>query len=136
MLAAAGLKTVVGRAARMVIEGGRLVGIELTDASTVPCDAVALKPRVTVRSTLLDSLGVAREQDEYGSRVTVESDGATSVPGVWAAGNVTNGALQVMAASVAGANAASAINADLTNADLRRKLQRMAGVAPAPPRAH
>ena len=48
--------------------------------------------------------------------------GATSVPGVWAAGNVADPRAQVITAAGAGSAAAIAINADLVTADVARSV--------------
>jgi len=48
--------------------------------------------------------------------------GATTVPGVWAAGDVTNLRPQVLQAAAAGSMAGVAINADLVEDDVRRAL--------------
>jgi NADPH-dependent glutamate synthase beta subunit-like oxidoreductase len=45
--------------------------------------------------------------------------GRTSVPGVWAAGNVVDPRAQVITAAGAGSAAAIALNADLTEDDVR-----------------
>jgi thioredoxin reductase len=45
--------------------------------------------------------------------------GATVVPGVWVAGNVTDLKAQVISSAAAGLNAGAAINADLIAEDVR-----------------
>ena len=51
--------------------------------------------------------------------VTTDATGRTSVPGVWAAGNVVDPRAQVITAAGAGSAAAIPLNADLTEADVR-----------------
>jgi thioredoxin reductase len=51
--------------------------------------------------------------------VRVDGNGRTSVPGVWAAGNVSNPRAQVITAAGEGSAAAIAINADLVEEDVR-----------------
>lgn len=46
--------------------------------------------------------------------------GSTAVPGVWAAGNVTNIQAQVSSAAAAGLAAAAAVNNDLITNDAKR----------------
>ena len=46
------------------------------------------------------------------------ANGATSVPGVWVAGNVANPRAQVITAAGEGSAAAIAINADLVDEDV------------------
>ena len=50
----------------------------------------------------------------------VDGTGLTSVPGVWAAGNVADPRAQVITAAGAGSAAAIAINADLVQEDVDR----------------
>jgi thioredoxin reductase len=54
---------------------------------------------------------------EIGRYIAVDPMGATSVPGVWAAGNVTNLTSGVINAAAAGVMSAAAVNADLSTED-------------------
>ena len=63
-----------------------------------------------------------------GSAVPADASGATAVPGVWVAGNVTDLRAQVMTSAAAGLSAAVAVNADLIAEYLREPvLVRRAG---------
>jgi thioredoxin reductase len=64
----------------------------------------------------LAGLGCAADSDGW---VKVDATGRTSVPGVWAAGNVVDPRAQVITAAGAGSAAAIAINADLVEDDVR-----------------
>jgi SAM-dependent methyltransferase len=55
-----------------------------------------------------------------GTAVPVDATGATAVPGVWAAGNVTDLRAQVIGSAAAGLMAGAGINADLVADDARR----------------
>ena len=69
--------------------------------------------------------------------VVTGATGRTSVPGVWAAGNVVNPRAQVITAAGEGSAAAIAINADLVDEDVRtavRDLQH--GLPPSHPPPH
>ena len=57
---------------------------------------------------------------EIGGRIPSDPTGATSVPGVWVAGNVTTLTDQVIAAAAAGVRAGAAVNADLVAEETRR----------------
>ena len=61
---------------------------------------------------------VGCEVDENGWVVTGQY-GVTTVPGLWAAGNVANPRAQVITAAGEGSAAAIAINADLVEEDVR-----------------
>jgi thioredoxin reductase len=58
-----------------------------------------------------------------GSAVPVGPGGATAVPGVWAAGNVTELQAQVIGSAAAGVAAGASINADLIAEDARRAVE-------------
>jgi len=88
-------------------------------------DALVVAPRLTANAGLLEPLGLKPAEVRMGSHVLgtqVEADraGATGVPGVWAAGNVTDIQAQVITDAAAGLAAGTAINADLAAKDARR----------------
>ncbi|CAG7645652.1 NAD(P)/FAD-dependent oxidoreductase [Actinacidiphila bryophytorum] len=123
-LAARGIAVVDGEVTRLVADGGRLAAVELAGGRRIDCTALAVAPRFTANSAVLDGLGLAAEEQEMaghvlGTRIPADPTGATAVPGVWVAGNVTNLAEQVIGAAAAGVRAAAAINADLVTADTR-----------------
>jgi thioredoxin reductase len=131
-LAARGIAVVAGQVAALetgagtaAAAGGRLNGVRLEGGRVVPCEALAVASRLTARAGgLLASLGLETAEQEMGGHVVgsyVPSDamGATTVPGVWVAGNVTNLMEQVMGAAAAGVRAGAAINADLIAEETR-----------------
>ncbi len=92
---------------RLVVENGRLTGVELADR-VVPRNAVFVHPEFVPTDGLLTSLGC--ETDDQGW-VTVDA-GRTSVPGVWAAGNVVDPMMQIITAAGQGSAVAIALNND------------------------
>ena len=116
-LVARAIGIVEGSIESLVIDSeDRLRGVCMADGSTVPRDALFVPPRFVPRSQLLADLGCATNDDGW---VTVDATGRTSVPGVWAAGNVVDPRAQVITAAGAGSAAAIAINADLVDDDVR-----------------
>jgi thioredoxin reductase len=115
-LVARAIGVVEGPVARLVVEGDRLTGVELEDGHVVPRSAVFAPPTFVPQSDLLVRLGC--EVDGDGWVVTGEA-GATTVPGVWVAGNVANPRAQVIVAAGEGSAAAAAINGDLVEEDIR-----------------
>lgn len=115
--------------ARLEIEGDRLAGVRLVDETRIALDALAISPRSAPHGDLLASLGLEQIDDPtgLGAALDVDGTGRTSVPGVWAAGNVTDAAAQVGGAAAAGAWAAAQINADLVGDDTRRAVRRSLG---------
>ena len=75
-------------------------------------------PRLEARAELLEPLGLKPAEvliGEYpvGTRVEADRTGATAVPGVWVAGNLTDPQAQVVSAAAAGLMAGATINFDL-----------------------
>ncbi|GGY80435.1 NAD(P)/FAD-dependent oxidoreductase [Streptomyces nitrosporeus] len=128
-LAARGIAVVDGEVAGVEVEDGRLTGVRLADGTVVPREAVVVQPRFTVRSGVLESLGLVPAAMETGGHVIgsyIASDpasGATEVPGVWVAGNVTNLMEQLIGSAAAGLKAASSINMDLITEDTARAVE-------------
>lgn len=116
-LAARGVTVVEGKVAGLEVTDGRLSGVRLADGRVVACQALATAGLLTAQAGLLAALGLETEEMEMsghviGTRVPADPTGATSVPGVWVAGNVTTLNEQVIGAAAAGVRAAAAINAD------------------------
>ena len=114
-LSARGIGVVDDPVARLVVEEDRLTGVELRSGQVVPLAAVFVRPRFVPNSRLLSDLGCGTNEDGW---VAVDGTGATSVPGVWAAGNVVNPRAQVITAAGEGSAAAIALNTDLTGEDV------------------
>ncbi|MEU9032197.1 NAD(P)/FAD-dependent oxidoreductase [Streptomyces sp. NPDC048383] len=124
-LAARGVAVVDGKATGLVVHGDRLTGLALADGATVACRALVVAPRFTARSGVLTGLGLPTTTVERGGApigTCVESEaatGATALPGVWVAGNVTSPVEQVAGAAAQGVRAGAAINADLVAQETR-----------------
>ncbi|UGY94400.1 NAD(P)/FAD-dependent oxidoreductase [Streptomyces gobiensis] len=119
-LAAREVRVVDGTAKRLVVEDDQLRGVELAEGSGVSRGAVFLVPRMVPRDGLLTGLGC--EQDENGW-VTTDRTGRTSVPGIWAVGNVVDSRALVVSSAGMGAAAAFAINHELVDDDVERAIQ-------------
>ena len=121
-LAARGITVIDGEVAALDVADDHLVGVTLAEGASVACRALVVGAPVSAVSPLLTGLGVATKDLEIGGHVVgthVEADptGATSVPGVWVAGNAANLMAQVVTSMDAGLRAAGAINADLIEAE-------------------
>ncbi|GAA4692995.1 NAD(P)/FAD-dependent oxidoreductase [Pseudonocardia yuanmonensis] len=121
-LAARGVTVVEGAVESLVVVDDRLVGLRLADGRTVAREAVAVASRMVARAGFLGSLGLRTVEHPSGAGEHLRTDatGRTDVPGVWAAGNVTDPSAQVGAAAAGGAWAAAQINADLIGDETRR----------------
>ena len=94
-------------------EGGCLRALRFEDGEELPRKALFFTTGQHPRSTFLENLGCT--YDEKG--VAYDEDGATSVPGVYVAGDVSRDVQLVIIAAAEGARAALAINKALLRAD-------------------
>ncbi|MFJ3221888.1 NAD(P)/FAD-dependent oxidoreductase [Streptomyces sp. NPDC086783] len=117
-LAAAGVEVVPGEVAGLVVDGDRLTGVRLADGSVHDRTVVFVGAPMSPRTELLERLGAEHHETAFGTYPVVDETGRTTVPGVWAAGNATSHAEQVVNAAGAGYRAAVALNGDLLFADL------------------
>jgi thioredoxin reductase len=109
-LAARGVEVAPGPVARIVTDAGRLTGVELADGRLVSRQVLFTSPRRITQDGLLTALGCDLGK---GGTVLVDVAGRTSVPGVWAAGNVVRDHASVIVATSMGAVAAAAVNRDM-----------------------
>jgi thioredoxin reductase len=107
---------VEGTVEQLVVDDDHLRGVQMDDGCVVPRDVLFVPPRFVPHSDLLAKLGCALDHQGW---VTTDGTGRTSVPGVWAAGNVVDPRAQVITAAGAGSAAAIAVNADLVDDDVR-----------------
>ena len=118
------IRVVPGEVARLVVQDDRLTGVELTDGRMVARTAVFVRPgNLPHDDGLLAGLGCERNEAGF---PLVDGTGLTSVPGVWAAGNVADPRAQVITSAGAGSAAAIAINADLVQEDAERAIADLA----------
>ncbi|MFB8140061.1 NAD(P)/FAD-dependent oxidoreductase [Streptomyces parvus] len=123
-LAARGIAVVDGEVAGLEVADDRFTGVRLASGRVVPREALVVQARFVARSAVLESLGLEPVAQEMGgavigSYIPTDPTGATEVPGVWAAGNVTRLTEQVIGAAAAGLMAAGAVNGDLIAEDTR-----------------
>lgn len=121
-LAARDIAVVDGEVTGLQVTDDRLTGLQLAGGQVIGCRAVVVAPRVAARAEVLTGLGLGTTDLEidgyvFGSHVAADAKGATSIPGVWVAGNVTDPLAQVISSAAAGLNAAAAINGDLVAED-------------------
>lgn len=109
----------------IVVADDRLRAIELASGQLVPRAAVFVAPVFVPNDQPLRAVGCDLAPD---GAVLVDVSGRTSVPGVWAAGNVIDPRAQVITAAGQGSAAAIAINGHL----LAQDVASAAGAAEAP----
>lgn len=120
-LAARSIRVVEGAVASVDAVDGVLAGITLRQGASFSLAALAVGSRMEARSALLESLGLSAQEHTSGAGRFIETDamGATAVPGVYAAGNVSNLVAQVITAASEGVMAGARINADLIEEETR-----------------
>jgi thioredoxin reductase len=124
-LSALGIAVIEGTVVEVEAGDGGLTGVRLADGTSVPLDALIVAPRMTANAELLRPLGLVPTEVRMaghliGTQVEADPAGATSVPGVWVAGNLASIQAQVITAAAAGLMAGAAINADLAAEDAAR----------------
>lgn len=127
-MTALGIAVQQGRVAGLEVNDDVLTGVVLADGKVVPRQVLVVAPRFTAQVDALKGLGLEPVDQVMGGSVVgtylaADPSGATAVPGVWVAGNVTSLMDQVIGAAGAGARAGAAINADLIAEETRRAVE-------------
>ena len=118
LLDALEVSVVEGTVTGLEVTEDRLTGVVLDGGAVVPREALVVTTQVRAQADVLADLGLGIEPvlmhgAELATAVPAEQSGATGVPGVWVAGNVTDPMDQLVTAAAAGLRAGAAINADL-----------------------
>jgi len=93
--------------------GPALSSIELADGRTSELDALYIGPRTRLNSSIPQQLGCELEDAPLGPIVRVDAERMTTVPGVYAAGDITRGAHTVTWAAADGVTAGLAVHRSL-----------------------
>ncbi|AUS80993.1 thioredoxin reductase [Actinoalloteichus sp. AHMU CJ021] len=134
-LAARGVTRVRGEVTGVRLEEDRLAGVTLGGGRQVDCQALVVSPRFAARAEVLSALGLTAADQEMrghsiGAHVPADPTGATTVPGVWVAGNVTSLADQIVGAAASGVRAGALINTDLVTEDTAEAVRAYGGFTP------
>jgi thioredoxin reductase len=117
-LAARGIRVERAPVVRVLSRDGVLHGVELADGRTREFDAVFTAPRPVPRDAVLTALRAERRDLRGLSMAAVDGLGRTSVPGVWAAGNVVDPWANVPMSIGQGAWAGAQLNGDLVTEEI------------------
>ncbi len=128
-LAALGIPVLQGPALEVDSTDGVLTGVRLADGSLLELDALVVASFVRARSELIEALGVETAEFRVDERVAATHVaagpmGATSVPGVFVAGNVADPMAQVVSSAASGLAAAGGLNNYLITGDATAAAQR------------
>ncbi|WP_282783129.1 MULTISPECIES: NAD(P)/FAD-dependent oxidoreductase [unclassified Nocardia] len=113
-ITARGVRIVDGKVSGITVTDDALRAVELADGTSVARAALFVVADMIPDNTVLDALGCELTDSGY---VRADANGRTSVPGVFAAGNVADPRLQVISAAGAAAAVAIAVNTDLVEED-------------------
>ncbi|MGW1810174.1 NAD(P)/FAD-dependent oxidoreductase [Streptomyces sp. NPDC002078] len=117
-LAAAGVTVVPGRVAGLLVAEDRLAGVRLENGTVHDREVLYAAPRAVPNNHLLVRLGAELRETPFGAYPVIDERGLTTVPGLWAAGNASGFAEQVINAASRGYRTGAAINGELLMADL------------------
>ncbi|MCU1392237.1 MAG: hypothetical protein JWM34_665 [Ilumatobacteraceae bacterium] len=120
-LQAAGVAVVAGPVQRLVTgDDGHVTDVELVTGERIAADAVVVGAPFRVRIEPFASLGLRAAPHPSGLGDFVETDptGETSVPGMYAAGNVTDPSQQVLQAAANGSRVGGMISFSLASEDV------------------
>jgi thioredoxin reductase len=106
----AGIRVVTAPVARLAGDK-RLEAIELATGERVACDALFTQPPQR-QTDLVRALGVALDDDGYVKVDPMKRE--TSIPGIYAAGDLTTRAQAAILGAASGMQAAAVLNAELT----------------------
>jgi thioredoxin reductase len=95
---------------RLAATGDRLEAVLLADGGAIPMDVLFVHP-VQRQTGLVQSLGLALDEKGF---VQLDDHGETSIPGIYAAGDLTTPLQAAVLAAAAGTRAAALLNHDLT----------------------
>lgn len=112
-LVALGITVVPEAVSGIEVADDRLAGVLVKGRRRVDLDALAVPAPTRARLGGLQGLDVEVAENAAGVAVVADAAGHTSVPGVWAAGNVVNPGMQISEAAANGARVAMAINTEL-----------------------
>jgi thioredoxin reductase/SAM-dependent methyltransferase len=121
-LRAAGVKIVDERVRRIVTgDDGHVVAVELTGGDRIAADAVVIGAPFRVRAEAFASVGLepAPHPNGLGDFVETDQTGETSVPGLYAAGNLTDPSQQVLQAAANGSRVGGMISFSLVDEDIK-----------------
>jgi thioredoxin reductase len=94
-------------------EGAGLSAVELADGKMSAVDALYLGPRTRLNSDVAQQLGCEMDEGTWGPVIRTDDQRMTTVPGVYAAGDITRSAHNVTWASADGVTAGLALHRSL-----------------------
>jgi thioredoxin reductase len=94
-------------------DGSRLSAIELADGNLSAADALYVGPRTRLNSEIAQQLGCELDDAQFGPIIRTDAEKMTTLPGVYAAGDITRGAHTLTFAAADGVMAGLAVHRSL-----------------------
>ena len=115
-LAARGIAVVQGKVEQLEVANDKVTGVRLEGGRVIARQALTVQTTMRARADFLVDLGLEPNEQDV---IAADATGATAVPGVFVAGNVSDPRATVIPAAAAGLAAAGGINADLIMEETR-----------------
>ena len=131
-LRAAGVSIIDDRVMRLITgDDEHVVAVELINGKRIDADAVVVGAKFKVRAEPFASLGLipAPHPTGLGDFVETDATGETSVPGLFAAGNITDPSQQVLQAAANGTRVGGMISFGLASEDIAAAARPLSGQA-------
>ncbi|MCC2980936.1 NAD(P)/FAD-dependent oxidoreductase [Sphingomonas sp. IC4-52] len=112
-LAKHGVSVEAGRLARLVGENAGLSAVEFEDGRTRPVEALYVAPQSCMASPIAEQLGAAIDEGPLGPVIRTDADKMTTVPGLYAAGDIARAPHAVSWAVADGVTAGTAAHRTL-----------------------
>lgn len=109
-LAARGVKVEPGRLKRLIGEGCALSAVEFEDGRERPVEALYVAPQSCLASPIAEQLGAAIDDGPTGPMIRTDADMMTTVPGLYAAGDIARMRHSVSWAVADGVTAGTAVH--------------------------
>jgi thioredoxin reductase len=110
-LDASGVKLETAQISQLIARGEQLEAVELENGLRVPCEVLFAHPPQR-QVALVQALGVALDEDGYVRVDPMRRE--TSIPGIYASGDLTTRMQAAIVAAASGMQAAAAINLEIT----------------------
>jgi len=128
-LEARGIRFADGEVVEVLTTGDALSGVRLASGTVVPLRNLAIAAPAVAHSALLSELGVevadfAMGDFVFGAYAVAEPTGATSVPGLYTAGNVSTIQAQVSTSAAGGLMTGALVNAHLIEEETTQAVAR------------
>lgn len=123
-LAALDVRVVTPRVDKLILDGRQVKAVQIDGGHQFDIDAVIIAPKYNVRTELFEALGGEATSTPFGRQIQASPQGATTIPGVFTAGNAGEPMAMLVASTASGVTTGSAVHGSLVFADLAAAVER------------